>query len=70
MLAGGLGATIAHFADGDDFTLIADDRSSGFTARARAITGNDYLRLGGEIGAEDRGEQWSLGARVSLQLAF
>jgi uncharacterized protein with beta-barrel porin domain len=69
-LAGRLGSTTASFAGGTPFTLDPEGRDSGWTAKARAITGTNEVRLSGEVGAEQRLGDIALSARASLQLAF
>lgn len=69
-LSGSLGATTASFAGGTPFTLDPEARDSGWTAKARAITGTNAVRLSGEVGAEQRLGDVALSARASLQLAF
>jgi hypothetical protein len=69
-LAGSLGATTASFAGGTPFTLTPESRDSGWTAKARAITGTNEVRLSGEAGAEQRLGSIALSVRAALQLAF
>jgi uncharacterized protein with beta-barrel porin domain len=70
ILGGSLGETTAHFEDGDDFTLVPEDRESGWVARLRGIGGGTAFRIAGEVGAEDREGKVGLSARASLVLGL
>ena len=64
------GAIVAHFADGDEFTLEPEDRESGWVGRLRGIGGGYGFRIAGEVGAEEREEKIGLSARASLVLGL
>ena len=70
ILGGSLGAMIARFKDGENFTLTPEDRTSGWTGAARIVGGGEGFRIGGEVNAEEQRSQVILGARVSLTAAF
>lgn len=66
IVGGSLGKTVAHFTDGDDFTLTPEDRESGWLARLRAIGGGPGMRFIGEVGGEQREGRAALNVRVGL----
>jgi hypothetical protein len=70
IVKGGLGATTAHFDGGQDFTLTADDASSGWFARLRAIGGSAGFTMGGEVSAEDRYGRVDLALRGSVSIGW
>jgi hypothetical protein len=70
ILSGGLGATTAHFKDGEDFTLTGDDATSGWFARLRAIGGSSGFTMGGEVSAEDRHGRVDLALRASVSVGW
>jgi uncharacterized protein with beta-barrel porin domain len=66
IIGGSLGDTTAHFTGGEDFTLIADKRTSGWTGRARLIGGTEGFRVGGEVGAEQQQNHVALSLRATV----
>ena len=70
IVSGKLGNTIAHFADGDDFTLLPDERESGWVGRLRGVAGNSGFQIGGELGAEQHQGNWGLSLRASLRVGL
>ncbi|UXC91648.1 autotransporter domain-containing protein [Sphingobium sp. RSMS] len=66
IIGGSLGDTTAHFAGGEDFTLISDKRTSGWTGRARLIGGTETFRVGGEFGAEEQQNHVALSLRATV----
>lgn len=66
IIGGSLGNTIAHFAGGDSFTLVADERTNGWTGRARLIGGTDTFRVGGEFSAEQQQSHVALALRATV----
>lgn len=70
IVGGGLGATTARFAGGEDFTLQGEDASSGWFARLRAIGGSAGFTLGGELSGEDRHGRVDLAVRGSVTVAW
>jgi len=70
ILGGSLGDTRAHFAGGQDFTLVADERTDGWVGRIRTVGGTDQFRLGGEFSAEEQQGRAALALRVSLQIGM
>ncbi|WP_157216310.1 autotransporter outer membrane beta-barrel domain-containing protein [Flavisphingomonas formosensis] len=68
LVGGDLGATTAHFAGGEDFTLDPEKRKSGWIGRLRAQGGNGSFRVGGEFGAEQQQGHAALSLRVGLQV--
>jgi len=67
---GSLGATTARFNGGQPFTLIPDDRASGWLGRFRVLGGGQQVRLGAEIGAEEQDGHAAVAFRVSLHTGF
>lgn len=69
-LAGTLGDTVANFADGDQFRLVADRMKSGWTGEARVLLGGmDYTwQVAGGAEQIQGGVDYSI--RASLSVAF
>lgn len=70
ILSGSLGATTARFTNGEDFTLIADERTDGWVFGLRALGGNDVFTLGGEVNAEEQQGRYAVAGRLSLRMGF
>lgn len=70
ILGGSIGDTIARFKDGDAFTLVADDRTSGWTGHLRALGGDGTFRVAGEFSAEEQQSHVALAFRASLSFAM
>ncbi|MCM8730244.1 autotransporter domain-containing protein [Hephaestia sp. GCM10023244] len=70
IVGGTMGDTIAHFEDGDPFTLQADKRKSGWVGRLRAGGGSDRFSITGEAGAEQQLGHAAVSARVSLNFSL
>ncbi|HWJ68630.1 MAG TPA: autotransporter domain-containing protein [Sphingobium sp.] len=70
VVSGRLGDTVAHFNGGNDFTLIADQRESGWLGRLRGVAGNSGFQVGGELGAEQQDGNWALSLRASLRVGL
>lgn len=70
IVSGGIGSTTAHFEDGDDFTLTADEAKSGWFARLRAIGGSSGFTMGGEVSAEDRHGRVDLALRGTVSIGW
>lgn len=66
ILSGSLGDTTAHFTGGEDFTLVSDKRTSGWTGRARIIGGTESFRVGGEFGAEQQQNHVAISLRATV----
>lgn len=70
ILSGSLGATTVRFTNGEDFTLIADERTDGWVFGLRALGGNDVFTLGGEVNAEEQQGRYAVAGRLSLRMGF
>lgn len=70
ILGGKLGDTTARFADGEDFTLVAEERDSGWVGKLRLIGGKSDFRVGGELNVEERHENAAVAFRASLTAGF
>ncbi|HWK36698.1 MAG TPA: autotransporter domain-containing protein [Sphingomonas sp.] len=70
IVGGALGSTTAHFTGGDAFTLTPEDRTSGWVGKVRAMGGNTYFRVVGEVSGEQQQERWVLGLRATLQIGL
>lgn len=70
ILSGSLGATTAHFAGGQDFTLIPEKRESGWLGRLRGIGGNSAFSVAGELGGEQREDRVAITARATLKIGL
>ncbi|RJF92952.1 autotransporter outer membrane beta-barrel domain-containing protein [Sphingomonas cavernae] len=70
LIGGALGATTAHFAGGQEFALLAEERESGWIGALRLIGGNAGFRLGGEFNAEEQQGRAAVAFRASLQIGL
>jgi hypothetical protein len=70
IVSGSLGATTAHFAGGNDFTLVPEERESGWLGRLRGIGGNSAFSVAGELGGEQREDRVAITARASLKIGL
>lgn len=70
IIGGSLGDTVAYFKDGDRFTLVADDRTNGWTGRARLYGGTDTFRVGGEFGAEEQQNHVAISFRATVNFVL
>lgn len=70
IVGGALGSTIAQFKGGTPFTLIPDERTSGWVGRLRAAAGASGFNVGGEVSAEEQQNHVALAVRVSLRLGI
>ncbi|KFG91192.1 YapH-family protein [Sphingobium herbicidovorans NBRC 16415] len=66
IIGGSLGSTVARFAGGQAFTLVAEDRTNGWTGRARLIGGTDSFRVGGEFSAEEQQDHVAIALRATV----
>ena len=70
IIGGSLGDTTAYFKDGDQFTLVAEDRTNGWTGRARLYGGTDTFRIGGEFGAEEQQNHVAISFRATVNFVL
>jgi uncharacterized protein with beta-barrel porin domain len=70
VLSGSLGATTASFAGGDQFTLIPDARTGGWTGAVRLKGGNDSFAVSGEVDGEREQSATAVGLRAGVQIGF
>ncbi len=70
IVSGKLGNTIAHFNGGSEFTLLPEDRTSGWIGRVRGVAGNSGFQVGGEVGADQYQGNWALSIRASLRIGL
>ncbi|PZU47404.1 MAG: autotransporter domain-containing protein [Sphingomonas sp.] len=70
IVSGRLGNTVARFSGGEEFTLVPEDRDSGWTGRLRGVLGNNAFQVAGELGAEQQQGNWALSARASLRIGL
>jgi hypothetical protein len=66
ILAGELGGTTARFGDGESFTLLPDQSSSGWFARLRGQAGDEFYTVSGEFSVEERNDKIGYGLRASI----
>ncbi|CCW18798.1 FIG01094381: hypothetical protein [Sphingobium indicum BiD32] len=66
IIGGSLGDTVANFKDGDRFTLVAEDRTNGWTGRARLYG----VRVGGEFGAEEKQNHVAISLRATVNFVL
>jgi uncharacterized protein with beta-barrel porin domain len=70
IVGGSLGVTLAQFKSGTPFTLVPNDRTSGWVGRLRAAAGASGFQVGGELSAEEQQSHVALAVRVSLRLGL
>ena len=70
IVGGALGVTVAQFKNGTPFTLVPDERTSGWVGRLRAAAGASGFQVGGEVSAEEQQSHMALAVRVSLRLGL
>jgi hypothetical protein len=70
IVGGTLGTTTASFKDGTPFTLVPDDRTSGWIGRLRGIAGNSAFQVAGEISAEEQQSHIGWAFRASLRVGL
>jgi len=70
ILSGKLGKTVASFGSGTPFTLVPEDRTSGWRGAVRAVGGGSTLSFALEGDAEQQQGKMSIGARAALRLAL
>ncbi len=70
IVGGSLGDTTASFKDGDQFTLVSEDRTNGWTGRARLYGGTDTFRVGGEFGAEEQQNHVAISFRATVNFVL
>ena len=69
-LRGALGATVASFKDGTPFTLVPEDRTSGWVGRFRGVAGNSAFQVAGEVSAEEQQSHIGWAFRASLRVGL
>lgn len=70
IVGGSLGATTASFKDGTPFTLVPEDRTSGWVGRLRGIAGNSAFQVAGEVSAEEQQSHFGWAFRASLRVGL
>ncbi len=70
IVSGALGRTVAQYAGGTPFTLLAPERTSGWLGRVRGMTGNQDVRIGTEFGAEEQQGKLALALRANLRVGL
>ena len=70
IVGGSLGATVASFKDGTPFTLVPEDRTSGWVGRFRGIAGNSAFQVAGEVSAEEQQSHIGWAFRASLRVGL
>jgi len=70
VINGSLGATTASFAGGDQFTLIPDARTGGWTGAVRLKGGNENFAVSAEADGERQEGATALAMRAGVQIGF
>ncbi|MBX7489845.1 autotransporter outer membrane beta-barrel domain-containing protein [Qipengyuania sp. GH25] len=70
IIAGNLGGTTARFGDGESFTLLPDQQSSGWFARLRGQGGDEFYTVSGELSIEERNQEIGYALRASLNFSL
>lgn len=70
VVGGSLGDTTARFEGGQSFTLRAEERTSGWVGKLRAVGGNQGFKIAGEFGADEQQGKAAVAARASVTFAL
>lgn len=70
ILSGSVGATTARFTGGNDFTVLPEDRTSGYLGGMNASVGSSTFRFVAGVNAEERDGYRSVSGQVGLRSAF
>jgi hypothetical protein len=70
ILAGSIGATTARFTGGNDFTVLPEDRTSGYLGGVNASLGSSTFRFVAGVNAEQRDGYRSVSGQLGLRSAF
>lgn len=70
IVGGALGTTTASFKNGTPFTLVPEDRTSGWVGRIRGLAGNSAFQVGGELSAEEQQGHMAWAFRASLRVGL
>ena len=70
IVGGSLGVTVAEFDGGTPFTLVPEERTSGWIGRLRAVAGNSGFQVGGEVSVEEQQDHAAIAVRVSLRMGL
>lgn len=70
LVGGMLGVTVAQFKDGTPFTLVPEERQSGWIGRLRAVAGNSAMQVGGEVSVEEQQKHAAIAVRASLRIGL
>ncbi|WP_417596267.1 autotransporter outer membrane beta-barrel domain-containing protein [Parasphingorhabdus sp.] len=70
LVDGVLGVTVAQFNNGTPFTLVPEERESGWIGRLRAVAGNSGIQVGGEVSVEEQQNHAAISVRASLRLGL
>ena len=70
ILSGQMAATTARFGEGESFTLLPEERESGWFARLRGMGGDEFYTISGEISAEDRNDRIGYALRAAINFAM
>lgn len=66
IVGGSLGATTARSAGGQSFTLLPEDRTSGWVSKIRGVGGNENMKFAAEFSAEQQQGRAAVAVRASL----
>jgi hypothetical protein len=70
LLTSDLGATVARYNTGQQFTLTPEGRDSGWFARARALGGDGSYKIAGEVGLEEQFGNIGYSLRASIRIGW
>jgi len=70
ILSGSIGETVASFGTGTAFTLLPEQRESGWRGGLRLLGGGSMLNFGAELNAEQQQGDVSIGGRVAVTIAM
>ncbi|VWX59247.1 autotransporter outer membrane beta-barrel domain-containing protein [Sphingorhabdus sp. 109] len=70
IVGGSLGVTVAQFENGSPFTLVPEQRKSGWIGRLRAVAGNSAFQIGGEVSVEEQQSHAAVAVRASLRVGL
>lgn len=70
LLTSDLGATVARYNTGTQFTLTPEGRDSGWFARARMLGGDGSYKIAGEVGLEEQFGNIGYSLRASIRIGW
>lgn len=70
LLGGSLGKTVASFKGGASFTLLPEERDTGWLGKLRLVGGGEGFRASGEASVEEQNGRAAVGVRATLSVGL